>query len=300
MGPVLVVMALIAAACGGGDDTQGKPSDPAGVRVASFPFAESELLAELYAQVIEAAGIPVERLGPVGPREIIAPALEQGLIDLVPEYLGTALGHWGATEHDANTDSALAVLQDLLAPRGLTPLAASPAQDKNVFVVTSETAEQNSLVELSDLSPLAADLLFGGPPECAERVLCFAGLEAVYGLSFADFVVQISLAGTVEALHNQEIDVGLMFSTAAELETSDLVVLGDDRGMQPAENIVPVVRTDAIGRWGPGLTDAVDELSVRLATAELRRLNVRVAETNQGIEQVARDWLTGTGIIDAD
>jgi len=293
-------MALIAASCGADRDAASEPSEPGGVRVASFLFAESRLLAEMYAQVIEAAGIPVERMGPVGPREIIAPALEQDLIDLVPEYLGTALGYWGATEHNSDTDSALVDLHERLAPRGLTPLAASPAQDKNVFAVTSERAERGSLVEISDLSSVADDLIFGGPPECADRVLCLAGLETVYGLSFADFVVQISLAGTVEALHNQEIDVGLMFSTASELETSDLVVLDDDREMQPAENIVPVVRTDAIGRWGPGLADAVDELSVRLATAELRRLNVRAAASGATVEQVARQWLTDTGIIDAE
>jgi len=297
MGSVLAVMVLLAAACGDNTDTTDEAPEPAGVRVASFLFAESELLAEMYAQVIESAGVPVVRLGRVGPREIIAPALEQGLIDFVPEYLGTARGYWGATDHDPNAESARTDLHERLVPRGLVPLTPSPAQDKNVFVVTSEAAERNGLDAISDLSPIAADQLFGGPPECADRPLCLAGLESVYGLGFAGFVVQRSLSGTVEALHNSEIDVGLMFSTASELETSDLVVLKDDLGLQPAENIVPVVRSDAIERWGQGFVDAVDAFSVRLATAELRLLNLRVAESGATVEQVAREWLTGTGII---
>ena len=196
------------------------PSASDGLRIASFDFAESVLLAEMYAQVIESTGIPVVRLGAIGPREIIAPALELDQIDLVPEYLGTALQYAGAPEPDPDTDSALAELDARLSQRGLTALDAAAAQDKNVFAVTAELADEHELENISDLSPLAAELRFGGPPECPDRPFCLAGLESVYGLRFAEFVPHRSLRFTAEALRREEIDVGLMFSTASALVTS--------------------------------------------------------------------------------
>ena len=269
------------------------------MRVASFDFAESHLLAEMYAQVIESAGVPVVRLGPVGPREIIAPAMELDLIDLVPEYLGTALQYAGALDSNPDAESALAELNDRLARRDLVALQASPAQDKNVFVVTIETADRDGLVTISDLSPVAAGQRFGGPAECPDRPLCLVGLRDVYGLQFAEFVRQRSLALTAEALRRGEIDVGLMFSTASQLEAGDIVELVDDRRMQPAENVVPVVRKQALNRWGPGVATALDAVSSRLTTADLRLLNLQVANGDP-VERVARNWLTNHDLLGAD
>lgn len=275
------------------------PEPVDGIRIASFDFAESVLLAELYAQIIESTGIPVVRLGAIGPREIIAPALESGHIDLVPEYLGTALQFAGAARPDPDTDSALAALEQRLARRGLTALDAAAAQDQNVFAVTSELAERYGLEDISHLAPLASQLRFGGTPECPDRPLCLAGLESVYGLRFAEFVPQRSLAFTAEALRRKEIDVGLMFSTASALVAFDLVVLRDDRMMQPAENVVPVVRVDALDRWGPDVADRLNALAARLTTVELRILNVRV-DNEESVERVARDWLTTKQLLPTD
>lgn len=284
------------AGCGGGTEQTVAPEAADGMRVASFDFAESVLLAEMYAQVIESTGVPVVRLGAIGPREIIAPGLELGHIDLVPEYLGTALQYAGAPEPDPDTDSALANLDERLSQRGLTALDAAEAQDKNVFAVTSELAEQYGLEGVSHLAPLASQMRFGGTPECPDRPLCLAGLESVYGLHFAEFVSQRSLRFTAEALRRQEIDVGLMFSTASEVVAFDLVVLIDDRMMQPAENIVPVVRTDALERWGPEVAAALNAFSAQLTTRELRFLNVLV--DNEGsVEDVAREWLTSKQVL---
>jgi osmoprotectant transport system substrate-binding protein len=294
----LAAIAVVASSACGGDNTTAPPPEPAdGIRVASFDFAESVLLAEMYAQVIESTGAPVVRLGAVGPREIIAPALEQDRIDLVPEYLGTARQYAGASEPDPETASALADLDDRLAERGLTALEAAPAEDKNVFAVTAEFAEQAGLETISDLAPLAAELRFGGTPECPDRPLCLAGLEDVYGLQFAEFVPQRSLKFTAEALRREEISVGLMFSTAAALVTFDLVVLEDDRLMQPAENIVPVIRADALARWGPDVAEALNAMSRELTTRELRILNVQVGN-DVPVETVAREWLTSQRLLD--
>jgi osmoprotectant transport system substrate-binding protein len=293
-GLVAAVVAL--AGCGGGSEPTAGPEAADGIRIAGFDFAESVLLAELYAQVVESTGIPVVRLGAIGPREIIAPALELGRIDLVPEYLGTALQFAGAAEPDPNTDSALADLDERLSQRGLTALDAAAAQDKNVFAVTSELAEQYRLENISHLVPFASQWRFGGTPECPDRPLCLAGLESVYGLQFAEFVPQRSLRFTAEALRREEIDVGLMFSTASALVAFDLVVLTDDRMMQPAENIVPIARVEALDRWGPDVAVGLNALSAQLTTRELRILNVRV-DNEESVESVARDWLTAKQLL---
>jgi osmoprotectant transport system substrate-binding protein len=291
-----VLLLAGAVGCGDGNESSAPPGPADGMRIASFNFAESVLLAEMYAQVIEATGTPVIRLGEVGPREIVAPALELGQIDIVPEYLGTALHRAGATDTNPDTASALVELDRLLAPQGLTVLSAALAEDKNVFAVTGEFADEHGLVAISDLAPLASGMRIGGPPECADRALCLVGLREVYGLEFAEFVPQNSLRFTAEALRRREIDVGLMFSTASALVTFDLFVLEDDRELQPAENVVPVVRIDALERWGRDVADALNELAGRLTTLELRILNVRV-DNEESVEFVAREWLTSQRLL---
>ena len=297
LGLAVALCLFSGAACGDSGDTQDGSTTDDGLRVASSGFAESELLAEMYAQVIESIGIPVVRLGPIGPREIVVPAMELDRIDLVPEYLGAALQYVGATGHEAETEIARAQLNDRLSARGLRVLAAAPAQDKDVFVVTVESAETEGLENISDLANTAAGQRFGGPPECQDRPLCFAGLQSVYGLEFAGFVPQRSLAFTAEALHRGEIGVGVMFSTAAELEDVELVALVDDLAMQPAQNVLPLVRGSALEKWGSQVALALDEMSQRLTTVELRFLNLRIAG-GESFADVARAWLTKQGLVD--
>jgi osmoprotectant transport system substrate-binding protein len=280
---------MIAAACGGSDADSTGPVNSDGVRIASFDFAESQLLAELYAQVVEGSDIPVVRLGPVGPREVVAPALEGNVVDLVPEYLGTASGHFDAVTTDPTG------LATALEPRGLLALTPASAEDVNVFVVTRTLADQQMLMQLSDLASLAPTAKFGGPVECPERPLCLQGLADTYGLTFAEFIPQQTLEVTAEALRQGEIDIGLMFSTSAELEPNEFVALADDRDLQPPENIVPVVRSDAVERWGPTLPDSLDSLSRLLTTGELRGMNRRVAD-GEPVAVVAGSWLTAVGL----
>jgi osmoprotectant transport system substrate-binding protein len=294
LGIVVAGLALLGA-CGGDGETSGGPVAADGFRVASFDFAESELLAEMYAQVIESTGVPVVRLGAVGPREIVSPAMAVDRIDLVPEYLGTALQYAGSTRPESNTALARTVLNSRLADKDLEVLQAAPAEDKNVFVVTASAAREKGLRAISDLSGVADTMVFGGPAECQDRPLCLVGLESVYGLRFAEFSAQRSLAFTAEALRREEIDVGLLFTTAAELGDPDLAVLDDDMLMQPAENIVPLVRSGALERWGPEVARAVDRLSARLTTEELRGLNRRVAD-GEPVEVVAGEWLAANGV----
>lgn len=282
-------------ACGGGD-TQDEPTASSGLRIASFDFAESMLLAEMYAQMAESVGVPVVRLGALGPREIIGPAMELDLIDLVPEYLGAALQFAGVSQPNPDPESSRVQLDIVLGGSVLTTLASSPAQDRNAIVVTRELAEQEGLENISDLLGIASDLGFGGPAECRDRPLCLVGLQELYGLRFAEFVPQPSLIFTAEALRRGEIDVGLLFTTAPELDDPALVELLDDRGLQPAENLLPVVRSDALQRWGPDVSRELNAMSQQLTTADLRVLNRRVGD-GEVMEDVARDWLTKHGLL---
>ena len=156
------------------------PEDPRRptIQLASFDFPESEILGQVYGQALAQHGFPVEQVVQLGAREVVAPALEQGKVDMVPEYLGSALNFLNDRDRVATADPALthARLEQAFAPRGVSVLAYAPAQDRNGFVVTGDLARRRNLEKVSDLAPLASRLAFGGPPECPERPLCLKGL----------------------------------------------------------------------------------------------------------------------------
>lgn len=292
----LVASALVLGACAR-DEPAGPP--PGSVTVAAFGFTESHILAELYAQAMEAKGIPVRRAFDLASREVVEPALEQGVVDFVPEYSGTALEFLNRAANQATSDpvGTYAFLQAAFSARGLVTLDPAPAQNQNAFAVHESTAQHFSLTKVSDLRPYAHDMAFGGPPECPERYFCLAGLIAVYGLAFRE--VQALDAGgplTIGALEGDEIDVGLMFTTSPAIVPSRLVLLADDRGLQPAENVVPVVRASVLDRHGDLLRDAVNAVSALLTTEELVGLNRRVDLDGQAPEEAARAWLALRGL----
>ncbi len=175
--------------------------------------------------------------------------------------------------------------------RGLTALRPAPAEDANGFAVRRAFAEDRRLTRLSDLTPLAGRLVFGGPPECRTRRYCLAGLQDTYGLRFAEFRPQPSRSATATALETGEIDVGLLETTYGRLGERRVTLLQDDLGLQPRENVVPVVRTPIVQRYGSRLTDALDSLSAELTTPELVQLNRAEAVDPVGAAAVATRWL---------
>jgi len=271
------------------------PQDPRrpSVVVASFDFPESEILAELYGQALRARGYPVELVARLGAREVVEPALEQGKVDLVPEYLGTVLTFIddGGLAPSSDPETTHARLRQAFATRGVSVAAFAPAEDRNGFVVTGDLARRRGLQRISDLAPLAGRLTFGGPPECPGRPLCLKGLRDRYGLEFARFQAMPSRRVTADALETGEIDVGMIETTDASQIGQDLVQLEDDRGLQPAENVVPVVRRQVVDRYGPGLVRLLDAVSAQLTTAELRGLNRQVVVDDQPPSGVAAGWL---------
>lgn len=268
-----------------GDDT---------ITVGSFNFPESEVLAEIYAQALEGRGLRVDRQLDVGPRELLIPALQRGLVELVPEYAGSLLGFFGGTasSDSATTHQRLAVE---LAPRGLTALSGAPAEDRNTFAISAITAKSLNVESLSDLTSFAPGMTFGGPTECPERALCLKGLEDVYGLHFKEFIA-LDTGGplTAQALNDGTIDVGLLFSSDPTLRVGGLIDLRDDRHLQPAENVTPVVSQVTLERFGPELADTLNAVSALLRTSDLRELNAAMT-AGRSAATVARGWLRGHG-----
>jgi osmoprotectant transport system substrate-binding protein len=299
-----VVVALLAVvACSGSGSGSGRQAPGASgngdpVTVGSFNFDENQLLAELYSQALEGGGFQVRRAFDLGPREFVAPALAGGLVDLVPEYAGTALQFLslGSVQAGGDVADTHRALVQALASTPVTALAPAPAQDANTFVVTRRTAELHGLRTLSDVAAVAPQLTFGGPPECSTRPFCLLGLERVYGLRFKE-VVSLDAGGplTRQALSEGAVDMALLFTTDPAIEGEDVVELVDDRDLRPAENVTPLVRTQVVDRGGPKLVTLVDAVSGRLTTDDLRGLNALVAG-GADVGATATSWLKAQGL----
>jgi osmoprotectant transport system substrate-binding protein len=272
VGLVLVAALVLAAAgCDRGQAPPPSPPEDPGrptIQLASFDFPESQLLAQLYGQALGQHGFPVEQVVGLGSREVVAPALEQGKVDMVPEYLGSALNFLNDRDRVATAD---------------------PRQTH---------ARRHHLERISDLAPLARRLVIGGPPECPQRPLCLGGLQEVYRLSFARFEAMPSRAVTAAALQMGEIDVGMIDTTDPSLlrRGADLVQLADDRRLQPADNVVPVLRRELVDAYGPPLVSLVNAVSAQLTTVELTRLNLEVADGRPPADAAA-GWLRAHPVI---
>jgi osmoprotectant transport system substrate-binding protein len=270
------------------------------ITVGSFDFPESVLLAEIYGQALAEDNFPVRILPDLGSRELVDSALMSGLVQLVPEYAGSALEFFSLGRLSATSDAEAAsrALTGSVAGRGLVPASPAPAQDANAIVVTAATAARYGLRSIADLARLAPGLMFGGPPECPGRAYCLPGLKRVYGLRFKAFI-PLDAGGplTLQALEEGDIGVALLFTTDPDIPARHLVVLADDRGLQPAENITPVVRRDVIARYGPNLLAALNAVSALLDTGELRGLDAQVELAGQDPRLVAGRWLRAHGLI---
>jgi osmoprotectant transport system substrate-binding protein len=288
-----VLAVAVLPSCGSDQPSQAAPDGT--IRLASYDFQENQILAEVYAEGLRRAGLPVSVQHGIGPREIVAPALEQGVVDVVVEYLGTALVFASppGSELPESPDEMQELLEDTMEDRGIAVLEAARAEDQNGFAITTAFAAAQGVGSLSELAPLAPELVFGGPPECPNRPLCLPGLEAVYGMEFGEFQTMPSRAATVEALIAGQIDVGLLETTDARLAVAPIMIPTDDRGLQPHENVVPLVRAEVTERWGEELTRALDGTSARLTTTGLMRLNRMVEIDGRTPEEAAKEWWGG-------
>jgi osmoprotectant transport system substrate-binding protein len=295
---VAACLALLLAACGGGDDLEGgtQPNEQSSVTIGSTNFSEQLILAQMYAAVLEKAGVNVTVRPNLGNREIVFPALEKGEIDLLPEYNGSVLSFLKTDAAETSADEVNSALTPLLDAKGLVALEQSPAEDKDGLAVTKETADRYSLAKVSDLKGKAGQLVIGGPPELETRPAGIPGLKRVYGIEdFREFK-PLDAGGplTTSALNKGDIDVGRVFTTQGAISEFGWVLLEEDKPLQPAQNIVPIGRKDAMNDQ---VTQALNGLAPKITTEELTQLNKLVDVDKQDPEKVANDWLTQQGLL---
>jgi osmoprotectant transport system substrate-binding protein len=297
---VVTCLALLLAACGGGgnDALQGGSQQNGGstVIVGSTNFSEQLILAEMYAAVLKKAGVKVDTRLNLGAREVVFPALEKGDIDLLPEYNGAVLSFLDPKATQTTSQEVNTALTPLLDAKGLVALEQSPAEDKDGWAVTKETAAKYGLAKISDLKGKAHMLVVGGPPELKTRPAGLPGLKKVYGIEdFKEFKA-LDAGGplTTSALNKGDIDVGRVFTTQGAIAQYGWVVLQEDKPLEPAQNIVPNGRKDAMTDQ---VKQALDAISAKITTEELIKLNKLVDVDKQDPEKVANDWLTQQGLL---
>lgn len=301
---VALSLAIIASGCAGegalegGGEGGGAGGDA--VVVGSANFSEQLILGNMYAELLEDRGVSVERRLNIGSRDTLFPALESGEITLVPEYTGALLVFRAEGEEEELKGSEPSQVTDRLReelPDGLVALEPAEAQNRGSLAVLPETAEEYELETYSDLAKVADELAVGGPPEFPTRYSGLVGLQEVYGIEeFGEFRA-LDAGGplTAEALSSGQIDVARVFTTQGVIKDQGWVVLEDDKNMELAQNIVPVIRE-------PALTDeiqsALNELSAGLTTENLISLNERVEVDREDPEDVAREYLQENGLIE--
>jgi len=294
---VLAMATVMIAGCAPGASPGARPT----VRIGSTNFPEQVILGELYGQVLEASGYTVERRFNLGSREIVAPALESGQIDMYAEYMATYLTFLKKDEGmSASTDPAATyrTLQETLRGKNLTVLDYAPAVDTNGFVVTKETSDRQNLKKVSDLARLNNQLTLGGPPECPDRPFCLKGLEGTYGVRVKEFKA-LDAGGplTVAALEGKQVDVAVLFTTDAAIQAKNFVLLDDDKRLQLADNVAPVVRNELLNRALADFGPAINGVTTRVTTEELTGLNRQVGLDRKEPRDVARDWLRAKGLV---
>jgi len=297
---VAACLALVLAACGGGgnDALKGGSQQNGGstVTVGSTNFSEQLILAEMYAAVLKKAGVNVDTRLNLGNREVVFPALEKGDIDLLPEYNGSVLSFLDPKATQTTSDEVNTALTPLLDGKGLVALDNSPAEDKDGWAVTRETADKYGLAKVSDLKGNASKLVVGGPPELKTRPAGLPGLKKVYGIEdFKEFKA-LDAGGplTTSALNKGDIDVGRVFTTQGAIAANNWVLLEEDKPLEPAQNIVPIGRKDAMTDQ---VKNALNAISAKITTEELTKLNKLVDVDKEDPEKVANDWLTQQGLL---
>ncbi|HLS46143.1 MAG TPA: ABC transporter substrate-binding protein [Ornithinicoccus sp.] len=286
-----LVSALALTACGGGDPLEDDASATGGAGgegliIGSANFPENVLLAEIYAAALSDAGVTVTKRLNIGNREAYMAGLEDGSIQLIPEYTGNLTLFLNEGAEATESDAVYAELQEAL-PENLTVLDMAEAQDKDAVVVTAETAEELDLVSIGDLQPHAPNMVLGGPPEWRDRYTGLPGLLEVYGLEFSSFKpLDAGSTLTVEALKNGQIDAGNIFTTDPAIAQNDFVALEDPESLFAAQNVVPLIATDAVT---PEIEQVLNEISAALTTENLTEMMVQVQGADPA--QVAREFV---------
>jgi osmoprotectant transport system substrate-binding protein len=284
----LAGLVIVASACGGSNT----PATSKGtITVGGFNFPESSILAQVYGQALAHDGYTVNFKLLLGTREVLVPAMKAGTVDLYPGYAASDLEYYNNKKGEATGDAAVttAKLNTYLQPLGLVALTPSAAVDQNAFAVTKETQTKYSLTKLSDLAPIGNQLVLGAGPECPTRPYCLPGLQSLYGIHFKSFkALDTDGPATRAAFKNGTIQVGLVFSSDGDLDQLGLVVLQDDKHLEAADNVVPIIRSAVATDEVKTLLNNID---AKLTTADLVNMNQQVSLEHKDADAVAKAYL---------
>ncbi len=293
---LVAALCLIASACGSANPLGGVSGSMKSIVVGSADFPESKIVAEIYAQALQANGFDVGRRLGIGSREAYLPALKDHSIDLVPEYIGNLLLYFEPAATVRLLDAVELELYKRL-PGDLSILTPSPASDTDTVTVTAATATSWNLKTIADLATHSAEVKFAGPDAFQSRPAGLAGLRQKYGLDISPGnFISISDGGgavTVRALVDGTVTAANVFSTSPSIPVNHLVVLDDPEHNFLAGNIVPLINSQ---KKSDHLKDVLDAVSAKLTTSALAALNASVSG-NSGIDpdEAARNWLRDNG-----
>ena len=291
------VTLLALSACGGSDALDSGSNDtPAAsdtIVVGSANFPESILLGEIYAGALEAKGVKVEKKLNLGSREVYLKALEDGSIDLLPEYNGYLLGYYDPQATASGPDEVLAALKTKL-PSTLTVLNQAAAEDTDAVVVTKATADKYHLTSIGDLAPVAKDLTLGGPPEWKTRATGVPGFKAKYGVTFKAFK-SLDAGGplSVAALDKGQVDAANIFTTDPNIVAKNWVALQDPEHLFLAANVLPLITKTKASQT---VSDALNAVSAKLTTETLLDLDKKVILDKADPQTVAKEFLSSNGL----
>jgi osmoprotectant transport system substrate-binding protein len=288
---------------GGGGASAATGATP-DIKIGSDDFYESAVVAEMWAQVLEKAGYKVDRHLNIGARQVREPALEQGQIDMVPEYVGSGLGYYDKTQTTGDGQQNHDKLQAIVTGKGggITVFGISPGQDGNAFVVRSDTATTDSLTKISDLTAQQGTLTWGLPADCDTNPLCSGALKDGYGFTYPPAkrkALDACSAPMAEALQGKSIDIAELCSTQPAIGQFGFVVLQDDKKTQPAENIAAMVRNDYLTKVGDkaAFQALIDAVTTKLTTAELTKIGVEIQVNHKDVPAEATQWLKDNGLL---
>lgn len=290
----VAALALSLSSCGGDPtSTTTSSGDSSTITIGSANFPENELLAEIYAQALEGKDVKVNRKFNIGAREVYLKALEDGSIDMVPEYNGAllaGLSEGAAIPKGVNTTEQVNAALEKVLPEGTQILKSSAAEDKDTLSVTSATASEYNLKTIDDLKPVASKLIVGSGPEFAKRQQGLIGLKSVYGLTFKQFK-PLDVGGplTKAALKKGDIQVANIFSTDSAIVTDKLVVLEDTKTLFSAQNITPIIKTSKVKG---DVESTIDGVSAALTTENLTKYLSEVQVDKKDPATVAKEFLT--------
>lgn len=290
---LVAASALTLSACGDSEDPLSSGGDDGDtVVIGSQAYYSNEIIAEIYAQALEAEDIDVDRQFQIGQREVYLPEIENGSLDLFPEYTGPLLLALDPEATATRPDEVYAALGEAL-PDGLRLLEQSPATDQDSYVVTKEFAEKWDITTIEDLAKVTDPIVFGANSEAESRPNGPKGLKKTYGVDVTFTPIEDSGGPlTVKALKDGDIQVGLIYTADPSIKKNDLVTLEDTKGLFLASAVVPVASDDV----SDDAAAVIDEISAAMTPEDLIALNARSVEEKLSPEVIAKDWLEDKGL----